>query len=85
MPCIGICPRFKAIRTATVGGLRYSMGQKRCQICEIFLYVEGLYCPSCKYRLRTKPRLCKARLKLSDIQKARNEPTIKKNSSNKVD
>ncbi|PWU79850.1 MAG: hypothetical protein DLM72_15255 [Candidatus Nitrosopolaris wilkensis] len=69
MTCIGICTRYKAIRPATVGGLRYSMGQKRCQICEIFLYVEGLYCPCCKYRLRTKPRLSKARLKLLEIQR----------------
>ena len=63
MPCIGICSRFKAIRPATVGGLRYSMGQKRCQICEIFR--------CCKYRLRTKPRLSKARLKLLEIQRTK--------------
>jgi hypothetical protein len=42
---------------------RYSTGQKRCQICEIFLKWDGLWCP---WQLR--PRLGKARLKVLEIQ-----------------
>jgi hypothetical protein len=43
---------------------RYANGQKRCQICEIFLKWEGLWCPCCGYRLRTKPRNLKYKAKL---------------------
>lgn len=35
---------------------RYASGQRRCQICEIYIKWEGLWCPCCGYRLRTKPR-----------------------------
>jgi hypothetical protein len=54
MVCRGICVRHKA--TKPVGTGRYTIGQKRCQGCEIFLKWEGLWCPCCGYRLRTKPR-----------------------------
>jgi len=52
MTCKGIC----------VG--RYASGQRRCQICEIFIKWEGLWCPCCGYRLRTKPRNLKYKAKL---------------------
>jgi hypothetical protein len=35
MTCVGICIRPKAPRPAI--DIRYSTGQKRCQVCEIFL------------------------------------------------
>ena len=54
MSCKGICPRYKA-QKPTSGG-RYAAGQMRCQICEIFLKWEGLWCPCCGYRLRGHPR-----------------------------
>lgn len=36
-------------------------GQGRCQVCEIFIKYDGLFCPCCGNRLRTRPhnRLCK--------------------------
>ena len=43
---------------------RYEIGQKRCQICEIFIKWDGLWCPCCGYRLRTKPRNLKYKAKL---------------------
>ena len=43
---------------------RYASGQRRCQICEIFIKWEGLWCPCCGYRLRTKPRNLKYKAKL---------------------
>ncbi|HZC20317.1 MAG TPA: hypothetical protein VE223_01595, partial [Nitrososphaeraceae archaeon] len=43
---------------------RYVSGQKRCQICEIFIKWDGLWCPCCGYRLRTKPRNLKYKAKL---------------------
>jgi len=62
MTCKGICIRHKAQKP--VGSGRYSMGQKRCQICELFIKWDGLWCPCCGYRLRTKPRNLKYKAKL---------------------
>ena len=47
-----------------MGTGRYASGQRRCQICEIFIKWEGLWCPCCGYRLRTKPRNLKYKAKL---------------------
>jgi hypothetical protein len=54
--------RHKAIKPTGIG--RYSSGQKRCQICEIFLNWSGLWCPCCGYRLRTRPRNVKFKAEL---------------------
>ena len=62
MPCKGICVRHKALKP--VGNGRYSTGQKRCQICETFLKWDGIWCPCCGYRLRTRPRNMKYKAKL---------------------
>ena len=61
MTCKGICIRHKAQKP--VGSGRYASGQKRCQICEIFIKWDGLWCPCCGYRLRTKPRKSKIQSK----------------------
>jgi hypothetical protein len=62
MTCKGICIRHKAQKPVGTG--RYSTGQKRCQMCELFLRWEGLWCPCCGYRLRTRPRNLKYKAKL---------------------
>jgi hypothetical protein len=62
MTCKDICSRHKAPKP--VGSGRYSTGQKRCQVCEIFLKWDGLWCPCCGYRLRTRPRNLKYKDKL---------------------
>ena len=62
MTCKGICILHKAQKPVGTG--RYSTGQKRCQICELFLKWDGLWCPCCGYRLRTKPRNLKYKVKL---------------------
>jgi hypothetical protein len=60
LTCKGICKQHKALRLANGsggrGGRRYSAGQKRCTICELFIKWDGLWCPCCGCRLRTKPR-----------------------------
>lgn len=69
MTCKGICIRHKAQKPAKLG--RYAAGQKRCQVCEIFIKWEGIWCPCCGYRVRTRPRTghFKDKLKiLSNIQ-----------------
>ena len=54
MVCKGICIRYKASRPKS--GMRYNSGQRRCQVCEIYINWQGLWCPCCNYRLRIGPR-----------------------------
>ena len=54
MGCKGICKRYKAQKP--VGSGRYANGQKRCQICELFIIWDRPWCPCCGYKLRTRPR-----------------------------
>lgn len=57
MVCKGVCSRYKAKRITQ--GFRYSNGQKRCNVCEIFLNWDGNWCPCCGMSLRTRPRTSK--------------------------
>lgn len=66
MVCKGICPRYKALKPI-IGG-RYENGQRRCQTCEIWLKWEGIWCPCCGYRLRTKPRNKKYKERLREVE-----------------
>lgn len=59
MVCKDICIKHKAIKSKT--GSRYTSGQKRCQVCDIFIRWDGLRCPCCGYKLRVKPRSPKYR------------------------
>lgn len=63
MVCKGICTRHRAVKPH---GSRYVSGQKRCQLCAIFIEWDGLWCPCCGYRLRTKPRNAKYKQKFRD-------------------
>ena len=49
MPCKEICTRHKASG-------RYANGNKRCHQCDLFIKWDGLRCPCCGYKLRTRPR-----------------------------
>jgi hypothetical protein len=60
--CKETCSRHKAMRPST--GLRYILGQKRCQVCQIFIIWEGLFCPCCGGRLRNKPKRSKYKQKV---------------------
>src|SRR5215216_7771140 len=74
MVCKNICIRHRAQKP--VGSGRYVIGQKRCQICEMFIQWDGLWCPCCGYRLRTKPRNIKYKQKLQAEKKGRKNLTI---------
>lgn len=66
--CDGNCIQFKAIKPK-IGG-RYTAGQFRCQICEIYLTKEGVNensCKCCNYRVRSKPRNSLYKEKFHDI------------------
>ena len=57
--CKGICVRHKA-------SSRYSAGHKRCQVCELFIKWDGVFCPCCGYKLRIRPRKSKLKAKLRE-------------------
>ena len=72
MTCKGICIRHRAQRPASYFG-RYATGQKRCQVCSIFMKWDGAWCPCCGCRVRTKPRNSKFKQKLKITRKVHNE------------
>ena len=61
---------------------RYESGQKRCQVCQIFIKWDGgIWCPCCSHKLRSNPRnikfrhkqlLAKRRLAEDSVQKSLN-------------
>lgn len=59
MVCKNICIRYKAERPKNLP--RYILGQKRCQVCDIFITWDGHNCPCCSFRLRVRPRGKKTR------------------------
>ncbi len=77
MTCKDICIRHKAPKPTCIG--RYAAGQKRCQICEVFLNWSGLWCPCCSFRLRKNPRKTEDKVKLRQPEKVKElglKPTL---------
>lgn len=54
MVCKGICHRYIVRLDPSKG--RYQSGQKRCQVCSLYLIWSGIRCPCCGTRLRNKAR-----------------------------
>ncbi len=66
MACKGIeCKRHKAGKPPKGMG-RYESGQSRCQVCAIFMFFNGIYCPCCNTKLRKKPRSMKYKEQLKE-------------------
>ena len=55
MACRGICIKYRFYKKTSKGGW-YDAGARRCQICEMYVTTDSLFCPCCHYRLRLKPR-----------------------------
>ena len=72
MICKGICIYHKAKKESIRG--YYVSGQKRCQICEIFIKWDGLWCPCCGSKLRTGPRNMKYKIKMRVINREVMQP-----------
>ena len=70
MRCRGVCTSYKTMKPTT-NFSRYLNGQKRCQVCGIFIKWAGVRCPCCGYTLRTNPRSLKYKAKLKMTQKER--------------
>jgi uncharacterized Zn finger protein (UPF0148 family) len=62
MTCKGICTDHK-------GSGRYATGHKRCQICDLFMQWDGVFCPCCGSRLRIGPRNIEDKAKLRKQRK----------------
>ena len=60
----------------TNGGNRYLMGQKRCQVCQVFIYWQDSYCPCCGYKLRVNPRNSKFKLTLRSKNNKKQQESI---------
>ena len=60
MACKGVCHKYKA--KCGLHKYRYASGQKRCNVCEIFVQWDGYSCPCCGMLLRTRPRSVKAKI-----------------------
>ena len=71
--CKGICLKYRAKKPIGIG--RYASGQKRCQICTIYLEYDSNKCPCCNYRLRCKPRNSAYKKKYDD---AKNSEKLKR-------
>jgi hypothetical protein len=82
MTCKGICIRHKANKPYCSG--RYAAGQKRCQICDMYVKWGGLWCPCCGCRLRNGPRSFKfkAKLRIKEKQKEKLMQKALENNSN---
>jgi hypothetical protein len=61
-----ICHHHKAQERS---GGKYANGQKRCQVCQIYMKCDGLRCPCCKSKLRTKSRNSAFKKRLADAKK----------------
>ena len=63
MVCKGVCNQYKA--KWGIHQYRYASGQKRCNVCELFVNWNGSHCPCCGMRLRTRPKISKYRQKFN--------------------
>ncbi len=64
MSCKNICKQYTPTENVIRG--RYKNGQKRCSICDLFIVWSGLWCPCCNFKLRSKPKNSKYRMKLKE-------------------
>jgi len=74
MTCKGICIRYKTQKPVDNG--RYASGQKRCQTCGLFIKWEGIWCPCCGYKLRTRPRKLMYKAKLRAREEAETQVAL---------
>ncbi len=74
MACKGVCVRHKATHGGGSYTLRYAEGQKRCQVCQIYLiWQSNNYCPCCGNKLRIKPREGELKRRCDAILKQREQ------------
>jgi hypothetical protein len=62
LSCDDRCTRHKA--QIPLRSNRYSTGQKHCQVCETFIEWDGIFCPCCGHKLRTRRRNRECKIEL---------------------
>lgn len=67
MGCNGICVKYKEPKP--LGVSRYSVGQKRCNLCDVYIKWDGKFCPCCNMRLRGTPRYIKRKEKFLKVSR----------------
>ncbi len=68
MSCKGICIQYKALKPMKGG--RYDNGQSRCDICDIWMLLDGVRCPCCNQVVRTHSRSQHSKRRLKKIKLA---------------
>ena len=65
--CKGICHEY---RTQSWGGRTspYSLGYRRCNVCEIYIKTEKIRCPCCSSQLKKLPKNQKAKEKIRNLK-----------------
>ena len=53
MVCRNICEKLYS--KIVFGISNYSLGQKYCRRCEVYMYNDGMFCPYCGMQLRLTP------------------------------
>lgn len=76
MSCKGVCLKLKAKKPPRGSTGRYILGQKRCQVCQIYMFWSEYHCPCCGYKLRTKPRNSKYKSKVNKALEMKNTHLI---------
>lgn len=67
MACKGVCDKLQCALPRHGG--RYWNGQRRCQVCEIFIMTKELRCPCCNTILRRSPRSLACKIKYRGLLK----------------
>ncbi|WP_420545275.1 hypothetical protein [Nitrosopumilus sp.] len=65
MGCNGICHRYKVTKGRNTDSW-YRQGAKRCTFCDVYMGWEGLWCPCCRHRLRSRPKASQYRQKYQE-------------------
>ena len=69
MACKGICEKY-VIQKPFMSS-RYTAGQKRCSICDVFIKYDDIHCPCCGVMLRNNPRGTQDRTRLLLVRQQR--------------
>jgi ribosomal protein L37E len=78
MVCRNICERIPSEKVV-FGKSNYSLGQKYCRRCEVYMYNDNMFCPCCGMQLRLTPsdKKHKEMLRKRRLLKIDDGPTFK--------
>lgn len=68
--CKDMCDQYRRRDVRSIVESRYASGEKRCSICCVFILWDGLHCPCCGTRLRSRPAASKANRVLRRLRAA---------------